>query len=308
MRHRAQITCDGAFMANHLPLKLPHPRSRFPLSSCPSPPSSSTSSALQSPEESDGVMQQPQIVPTTLRSARCRNNDLRVRQHVNPLAAYFQQPVALEEDWYVRAFECPEKPLVIDVGVARGRWIKKMSEKHPETNFLGLEIRAGLVAAANAVRDRDGLRNLHYIYCNANVSFSDIVASTAGEKRDISLGNVELVCFQFCDPWFKSRHAKRRLVQEPLVKQVYDALQPRKGRCYVVSDVYKLAIEMRDRFDACVGMERDDQLQWTEDGWLCENPFGVPSEREVSVRNSAKGNIYRAMFRVKYDESQFSNG
>lgn len=263
-------------------------------------PTCATSDNSASTGGSERVLKQPTVEPTSARSARARNSDLRVRQHVNPLATYYQQPIALENDWYAKAFDDLERPLVIDVGVARGRWVKKMAAKHPNLNFIGLEIRASLVAAANAVRDRDGLRNLHYIYCNANVSFHDIVMSTMGNKNDMLSSNIELVCFQFCDPWFKSRHAKRRLVQEPLVQQVYGTLRATKGRCYVSSDVLDLAIEMRERFDACDGLQRDERLSWSDDGWLCENPFPVLSEREIAVLSaSPEAPIYRAMFRVK---------
>jgi tRNA (guanine-N7-)-methyltransferase len=253
--------------------------------------------------EARGVpVEQPRVASVAAASAARRNADLRVRQHVNPLAAYFQRPVTLDDGWLVDAFEHPERPLVVDVGVARGRWAKAMAGREREggagvlrsgaaCNYLGLEIRAGLVAAANGVRDRDGLRNLHYLYCNANVSFADIIGAADGR--------VALVCFQFCDPWFKARHAKRRLVQAPLVAAVAGALAASRGRCYVASDVRALAEEMRDRFDECGALVRDDALEWDGDGWLVDNPFGMPTEREVTVLNRPGAAVYRAMFKVK---------
>jgi tRNA (guanine-N7-)-methyltransferase len=143
------------------------------------------------------------------------------------------------------------------------------------------------------VRDRDALWNLHYLYANANVSFAQIVAG-------VPRGRVNLVCFQFADPWFKARHAKRRVVQGPLVDQVAAALQESQGRCYVSSDVVELALEMREHFDACSLLERDDRLKWTAEGWLQENPFGVPTEREIAVMREPTARVYRAMFRVRH--------
>lgn len=276
---------------------LPQRRSRVPqratqMTQTPPRPSSSPSH-----EARTKPVEQPAVAPTALTSAARRNADLRVRQHVNPLAAYFQRPVALPPGWLEAAFARPELPLVVDVGVARGRWVKAMAARDATgaeegvRNYLGLEIRSNLVAAANAVRDRDGLRNLHYLYCNANVSFGDIVG--AAERR------VALVCFQFCDPWFKSRHAKRRLVQAPLVQQVCDTLAATRGQCYLASDVQSLAEEMRDRFDECAGFVRDDSFEWTADGWLAENPFAMPTERETTVLSKPDGAVFRAMFRVK---------
>jgi tRNA (guanine-N7-)-methyltransferase len=238
-----------------------------------------------------GAVQQPEVVPVDTQTAAQRNTELRVRQHVNPLASYFQRPVALSAHWPADAFANPSLPLCVDVGVARGRWVKAMATRDAGVrNYLGLEIRAGLVSAANALRNRDNFTNLHYLYCNANVSFGDIVSAAT-----LSTTGINLVCFQFCDPWFKSRHAKRRLVQEPIVRQVADALEPGTGQCYMASDVLLLAVEMRERFDGCEDMARDTSLEWTSDGWLEDNPFGVPTERETTVLSKG-GAVYRAMF------------
>lgn len=238
--------------------------------------------------ERPAPVEQPQTISTDFMSSRERNAALRVRQHVNPLAHFFQRPVRTD-GWMEAAFENPALPLVVDVGCAKGRWLRKMAEADKSRNFVGLEIRAELVAAANGVRDRDQVGNLHYMYCNANVSFNDIVS--AAEKQ------VCMVCFQFCDPWFKARHAKRRVVQEPIVEQVAQSLKATNGLCFVVSDVLALAEEMRSRFDDCPGMVRDDSFEWSEDGWLVDNPFGVKTEREITVLRKPGLAVYGAMFR-----------
>lgn len=245
---------------------------------------------------------QPAVTPTHATSSYARNEALRVRQHVNPLAAYFQRPLALDDSWLDAAFDDADRPLVIDVGVAKGRWVHALAMREREKegavrgmegcNYLGLEIRSGLVSAANAVRDRDGLGNLHYLYANANVSFGDIVAGMSDR------GGVRMVAFQFCDPWFKARHAKRRMVQAPLVEEVRDVLRSSGGgQCFIVSDVKELAEEMREKFGDADGFDRDEGLEWDEEGWLKENPFGVQTEREVAVLKKNL-HVYRAMYCV----------
>lgn len=270
-----------------LPLAFRHPR--MASSTCNGAPKTANAAT-----EGQAPVEQPKTISTSLVSSRARNTALRVRQHVNPLAHFFQRPVETD-GWLESAFEKPELPLVVDVGCARGRWVKQMAEADKSRNFVGLEIRSELVAAANGVRDRDRVGNLHYMYCNANVSFQDIVSSAEGR--------VAMVCFQFCDPWFKARHAKRRVVQEPIVEQVAEALQPTGGQCYVVSDVLALAEEMRNRFDDCPGMTRDENYAWGEDDWLVENPFGIQTEREISVLRRPELAVYGAMFTSKAPSS-----
>ena len=45
---------------------------------------------------------------------------LKVRQHVNPLSSKYQIPVNLPGTWMCEAFEDAQRPLIIDVGCAKG--------------------------------------------------------------------------------------------------------------------------------------------------------------------------------------------
>jgi Putative methyltransferase len=87
-------------------------------------------------------------------------------------------------------------------------------------------------------------------------------------------------------------------VQEPLLLQVADSVRAARGQCYIASDVQTLAAEMRQLLDSCESFERDERLSWTADGWLCENPFSVATERETAVLSVPGADVYRAMFRV----------
>ena len=61
-----------------------------------------------------------------------------------------------------QVFEEPGLPLLLDIGCAKGRWAERMAGASPSTlpggrhNFLGVELFAPLVAAANARRDAAG--------------------------------------------------------------------------------------------------------------------------------------------------------
>ena len=104
---------------------------------------------------------------------------LKVRQHVNPLSSKYQIPVNLPGNWMCEAFEDAQRPLIIDVGCAKGilgtsiclaymhpsirlllyhcphvvsspassagSWLLKMAGGNSSCNFLGLEIRRPVV-------------------------------------------------------------------------------------------------------------------------------------------------------------------
>jgi tRNA (guanine-N7-)-methyltransferase len=204
---------------------------------------------------------------------------IRVRQHVNPLARKFQQAVPLP-DWS-EVYADLDRPLHLDIGCARGRFLLEMAQRQPAWNYLGLEIRQVLVTEANADRRQLGLTNLHYVFCNANISLGDVL-------RALPVGCLKRVSIQFPDPWFKQKHHKRRLVQPQLVAQLAEAL-PSGGEVIVQSDVELLEQEMCDRFAAHPAFTRHSA------NWLTENPLPVATEREISVQRRGLA-VYRAVF------------
>ncbi|MDZ8186036.1 MAG: tRNA (guanosine(46)-N7)-methyltransferase TrmB [Nostoc sp. ChiSLP02] len=212
---------------------------------------------------------------------------VRVRQHVNPLAQKYQTP-ANPLDWE-KVYTNPNQPLHLDIGCAKGLFLLNMAKIEPNWNFLGLEIREPLVVEANKLRSQLGLTNLHYLFCNVNNSLTSLLAS-------LPLGSLQRVTIQFPDPWFKTRHAKRRVVQPELVAELANYLAV-GGVVFVQSDMEFIAVEMRDRFAAHPAYQKIG----TEE-WLTENPLPVPTEREIYTQNKGEP-VYRALF-VRREEQQ----
>jgi len=205
---------------------------------------------------------------------------VRVRQHVNPLAQKYRTPVSPLE--WEKIYEKPNQPLHLDIGCARGRFVLKMAQVEPDWNFLGLEIREPLVVEANQLRSELGLTNLHYLYGNANNSLQPLLST-------LPSGILQRVTIQFPDPWFKTRHAKRRVVQPELVAELANYLAV-CGVVFLQSDMEFVAVEMCDRFA--------ENPAFTKIGtgeWLAENPLPVPTERELATQKKGEP-IYRALF------------
>ncbi|BAY08432.1 tRNA (guanosine(46)-N7)-methyltransferase TrmB [Calothrix sp. NIES-2098] len=205
---------------------------------------------------------------------------VRVRQHVNPLAQKYQTPVN-SLDWD-KLYAQPHQPLHLDIGCARGRFLLHMAQIEPNWNFLGLEIREPLVVEANQLCSDWGLTNLHYLFCNVNRSLNALLSS-------LPEGTLQRVTIQFPDPWFKTRHAKRRIVQPELVSDLAKYVAA-GGVVFLQSDIEFLAIEMRDIF------AQNPAFQKLSAGeWLTENPLPVSTEREIATQNKSEP-IYRALF------------
>lgn len=204
---------------------------------------------------------------------------VRVHQHVNPLAPFYRQspePIDL-----INVFADPDQPLHLDIGCARGRFILRMAEAAPTWNFLGVEIREPLVDEANRIAREKRLDNLHYEFCNAMLWLGKLL-----EK--IPSGILQMVTIQFPDPWFKKKHAKRRMVNEELVATVVHKLA-NDGRIFVQTDIEFLAEEMFELFRARNILQ---EIPTTE------NPFQIKTEREKAVEEKDL-EVYRTLFRKK---------
>jgi tRNA (guanine-N7-)-methyltransferase len=201
---------------------------------------------------------------------------VRIHQHVNPLAPYYTQPVKPIElgDVFAEA----SLPLHLDIGCARGRFLLKMAELEPGWNFLGVEIREPLVEEANRIGAGQGLPNLRYEFCNAMLLLDKLL-----EK--LPPGRLQAVTIQFPDPWFKKKHAKRRMVNRELVETAAGKLGT-GGRVFVQTDIEFLSEEMFTLFRENAGLREIKTL---------ENPFPVRTEREKAVEDKDLP-VYRAIF------------
>jgi tRNA (guanine-N7-)-methyltransferase len=201
---------------------------------------------------------------------------VRVHQHVNPLAPFYRfTPAPLELE---KIFADAARPLFLDIGCARGRFILRMAEIETGQNFLGVEIREPLVAEGNRLAKEANLTNLHFEFCNAMMALGELL-----EK--IPEGILQTVTIQFPDPWFKKKHAKRRMVNAELVETVVRHLAP-NGKIFVQTDIEFLAEEMFELFRA------NENLREVS---IKDNPFPVKTEREKAVEEKDLP-VFRTMF------------
>lgn len=93
-----------------------------------------------------------------------------------------------------------DRPLFVEIGMGKGRFLMDMARLHPEVNFVGIEKYSSVLLRAIQKMEEDPL---------ANVKFIRMDAEEIGEV--FAPGEVDRIYLNFSDPWPKDRHAKRRL-------------------------------------------------------------------------------------------------
>jgi tRNA (guanine-N7-)-methyltransferase len=108
-----------------------------------------------------------------------------------------------------------EAPVVLEIGFGMGKSLVEMAAAAPETNFIGIEVHRPGVGACLTSAQEAGITNLR-LFCH------DAVEVLGQMIPDQSIDTLQLF---FPDPWHKSRHHKRRIVQPAFVQMLRPKLK-----------------------------------------------------------------------------------
>jgi len=135
-------------------------------------------------------------------------------------------------------------PKVFEIGFGAGDALLFRAEQSPERDYLGVEVhRPGVGRVLNRA-DKAGLGNLRVACHDAVEVLRDWLAP---ESLD------ELI-LEFPDPWHKTRHHKRRIVQPAFASLVASRLKP-GGLFRLATDWVPYAEHMREVLDAAPEFE-----------------------------------------------------
>ncbi len=117
-------------------------------------------------------------------------------------------------------------PLEIEVGSGKGLFILTAAAARPDTDFLGIEISRKYAHFSAAALVKRGIENAVMLVGDGLRVFDEFIA-------DNSLFAVHVY---FPDPWWKRRHRRRRVLREPLLRNIERTLVP-DGRLHFWTDV-----------------------------------------------------------------------
>ena len=107
-------------------------------------------------------------------------------------------------------------PRILEIGFGMGESLAAMALAHPENDYLGIEVyRPGVGSLLRQVGENRS--------ANVRVISEDAVLVLEKMIPDGSLDRLQLF---FPDPWHKTRHHKRRIVQPDFVALICNKLKP----------------------------------------------------------------------------------
>ena len=132
-----------------------------------------------------------------------------------------------------------DNPVYLEIGFGNGESLAEMARRHPDRNYLGVEVHRPGVGHLLLKLEESGCGNVRVIRHDA-VEVMQQMLPAAG------LSGVYLF---FPDPWHKKRHHKRRIVQPAFVDSLARVIRP-GGLFHAATDWQDYARHMMDMLSA----------------------------------------------------------
>lgn len=160
------------------------------------------------------------------------------------------------------------RPLLVEIGFGNGAFLVELAARHPDHNVIGLEIASKSLDKAQRKLSARGLGNACVVYSSAETALHHLFEPES----------VQAFYINYPDPWFKTRHAKRRLMQ----RDTLDALVSRLvvgGKLYLATDIVEYAEMSHALLSATPAL-----TNLLDTAWVTHDPH-----RLITTKYEAKG-------------------
>ncbi len=121
-------------------------------------------------------------------------------------------------------FPNKRKPLHIEIGCGKGSFVCGMAKLLPNVNFLAIEKNSDVLLMAAEKIKNENLKNVKFVRGDA-AFLNEFDSKTKCDR----------IYINFCDPWHKSGHKKRRLTYKTFL-EMYKKLLKRGGELHLKTD------------------------------------------------------------------------
>lgn len=126
-------------------------------------------------------------------------------------------------------FEDNSKPLYIELGCGKGGFISQIAPSHPEINFIAMDIKNEMLVLAKR-KIEQAYQEAEQPIDNVKIFIQNIeqLQNTFGEND-----RADRIYINFCNPWPKKKHNKRRLTH---TRQLLNYKKFLKGEIWFKTD------------------------------------------------------------------------
>lgn len=122
-------------------------------------------------------------------------------------------------------------PLYLELGCGKGAFISKLAVSNPEINFIGVDLVDAMLGLSK--------RNIEKVYKEANKDTDNVIITRHDIERILLFMSkedvVDRIYINFCNPWPKPKHRKKRLTHTKQLK-LYREFLRNGGDIYFKTD------------------------------------------------------------------------
>ena len=143
---------------------------------------------------------------------------------------YRDNPEELKGKW-IQEFKNKENPIHLELGCGKGQFISQIAFQNPEINYIAIDLVDAMLGLAK--------RTVEQTYNEANKEIDNVLLTRFDIER-IGLilskeDNVKRIYINFCNPWPKGKHRKKRLTHTRQLEKYREFLKD-EGEIFFKTD------------------------------------------------------------------------
>ena len=138
------------------------------------------------------------------------------------------------EEWkgkWKEHFKNPENPFMIELGCGKGQFISNLAIENQNINYLAIDLVDAMLGLAK--------RNVEQIYQEKKIDPNNIILTRFDIERILMIlneqDNIKRIYINFCNPWPKGKHRKKRLTHTRQLEK-YKEFLVEGGEIYFKTD------------------------------------------------------------------------
>ncbi len=143
---------------------------------------------------------------------------------------YRDNPEELKDKW-IKEFKNQNNPINLELGCGKGQFIAQLAVQNPDINYIAIDLVDAMLGLAK--------RNVEQVYREQNKEVENLILTRFDiERITMILGkqdNIKRIYINFCNPWPKGKHRKKRLTHTRQLEK-YKTFLAEDGEIYFKTD------------------------------------------------------------------------
>ena len=152
------------------------------------------------------------------------------RPELEASSFYRDNPEELKDKW-IEEFKNKENPIHLELGCGKGQFISQLAVQNLDINYIAIDLVDAMLGLAK--------RNVEQVYKEYEKDVDNLILTRFDiERIMLILGekdNIGRIYINFCNPWPKGKHRKKRLTHTRQLEK-YKTFLSKDGEVYFKTD------------------------------------------------------------------------